>query len=54
MLGYLLIGLGCLLWVAAVAAVLRDRRSSPRRRLVTALALAACVPLAVVYWLVTR
>jgi hypothetical protein len=52
-LGYLLIGLGGALWLAAVVSVARDRRSTRRRRLLTAVILAACVPVAVLYWLLS-
>jgi uncharacterized membrane protein YeaQ/YmgE (transglycosylase-associated protein family) len=50
-LGYLLIGVGGALWLAAVISVLRDQRTTRRRRFLTAAILAACVPAAILYWL---
>jgi hypothetical protein len=38
------------LWLAAAIAVLRDRTSTRRRRMVTAAILVACVPIALAYW----
>lgn len=50
MVGYVLLALGAVLWIAAFVGVLRDTRSSRATRIATAVVLVAVIPAGLTIW----